>query len=126
MSGGLISCGPDTAELFQRAAVYVDRILKGERPGDLPVQAPVKFEMAVNLKTAKSLAAHLVARSTAQSAEASLAFPIARSKPAPPHVTRQGIVAPALFPVSRLLPQGAEGAKTAYISRPPPPVPPFP
>jgi putative tryptophan/tyrosine transport system substrate-binding protein len=54
-SGGLISYGPDTTEQFQRAAGYVDRILKGQKPADLPVQAPTKYELAINLKTAKAL-----------------------------------------------------------------------
>jgi putative tryptophan/tyrosine transport system substrate-binding protein len=54
-SGGLISYGPDATDEFRRAAGYVDRILKGERPTDLPVQASTKFELAVNLKTAKAL-----------------------------------------------------------------------
>jgi putative tryptophan/tyrosine transport system substrate-binding protein len=53
--GGLISYGPDLEDLFRRAAPYVDRILRGTKPSELPVQLPVKFEMAVNLKTAKSL-----------------------------------------------------------------------
>jgi ABC-type uncharacterized transport system substrate-binding protein len=53
--GGLLSYGVDTVDTFRRAATYVDRILRGEKPGDLPVQFPTKFEMVVNLKTAKAL-----------------------------------------------------------------------
>ena len=53
--GGLISYGPHMVDQFQRAAGYVDRILKGEKPGDLPVQAPINYELAINLKTAKTL-----------------------------------------------------------------------
>ena len=53
--GGLISYGPNTNEPYARAPAYVDRILKGEKPADLPVQAPVKYEMAINLRTAKAL-----------------------------------------------------------------------
>jgi putative ABC transport system substrate-binding protein len=53
--GGLISYGPDGTEQFRGAAGYVDRVLKGEKPADLPVQAPVKYDLAINLKTAKAL-----------------------------------------------------------------------
>ena len=54
-AGGLISYGPNFADQFRRAAGYVDRILRGEKPADLPVQAPNKYELAINLKTAKAL-----------------------------------------------------------------------
>jgi putative tryptophan/tyrosine transport system substrate-binding protein len=53
--GGLISYGPDRVDQYRRAAGYVDRILKGEKPADLPVQAPTKYETVLNLTTAKAL-----------------------------------------------------------------------
>ena len=53
--GGLISYGPDTIEPYVRAAGYVDRIFKGEKPAKMPVQAPTKYQLAINLKTAKAL-----------------------------------------------------------------------
>jgi len=53
--GGLISYGPDLADQYRRAAGYVDRILRGEKPADLPVQKPTKYELTINLKTCKAL-----------------------------------------------------------------------
>jgi putative ABC transport system substrate-binding protein len=55
IGGGLISYGPDMVDQYRRAAGYVDRILKGEKPAELPVQAPTKYETVLNLKTAKAL-----------------------------------------------------------------------
>ena len=54
-SGGLLSYGSDLADMYRRAGVYIDKILKGASPGELPVQSAEKFELAVNLKTAKAL-----------------------------------------------------------------------
>jgi putative tryptophan/tyrosine transport system substrate-binding protein len=54
-SGGLMSYGPDLADLYRRTATYVDKILKGERPGELPLQVAEKYELVINFKTAKTL-----------------------------------------------------------------------
>jgi putative ABC transport system substrate-binding protein len=55
VDGGLLSYGPDVSDMYRRSATYVDRILKGEKPGDLPVQAPVKYELVINLNAAKAI-----------------------------------------------------------------------
>jgi len=55
VQGGLVSYGPNQTDNFRRAGAYVDKILKGERPGDLPVEQPSRYELTVNLKTAKEL-----------------------------------------------------------------------
>jgi putative ABC transport system substrate-binding protein len=62
--GGLLSYGVDPAHNFRRAATYVDRILKGEKPSELPVQAPIKLELVINLKTAKALGLTVSARNS--------------------------------------------------------------
>ena len=65
-AGGLLAYGPDTIDPYRRAAAYLDRILKGEKPADLPVQAPTKYELVINIKTARALGLTVPASHTAK------------------------------------------------------------
>jgi putative ABC transport system substrate-binding protein len=64
VDGGPMSCGPNSRDLFERAAYFIDRILKGAKPGDLPMEQPTKFELVVNLKSARTLASRSRPRSS--------------------------------------------------------------
>jgi putative tryptophan/tyrosine transport system substrate-binding protein len=68
-SGGLMSYGPNTLQLFQRAAEYVDKILRGAKPGELPVEHPTKFDLTINLKTAKAIGLEIPATMLARADE---------------------------------------------------------
>ena len=79
-AGGLISYGPDFVDQYRRAAGYVDRILRGEKPADLPVQAPNKYDLVMNVKTAKALGVTVPPTLLATAEENALAQAIAESR----------------------------------------------